>query len=199
MSDINKKGIWNTSIFHELYGMNFTEYYSTTTQTDSYTFTPTTANNSTFNFYRLLYSNFELGDKIRIIMKVQYNGFDTTNTNGDFLIYFQGARINSAGTGVWTGKNALVDSLNSYQNLTNLVLSQTQGEFIYNTTFVVSENDYNNYIGCNIAIRSNYSNGTGNITVYKPIIFLDKYYYLETDSIIRQGDDFLSCKEIVEY
>lgn len=199
MSDINKKGIWNTSIFHELYGMNITQNIISPYNYDLYSYIPSTTINSCINPYLIKHSDFELGEKMRIILKIQYEELDPSNTSGTFKMWFQGAKKNPDGSNVWTGGNDVTGALNNYQNLTDVVLSQEQGSFIYNTTFIISENNYNTYTGCNIGIRSDYSNGIGKITMYKPIIFPDKYYYLETDSIIRQGDDFLSCKEIVEY
>lgn len=194
MSNINKQGIWTTSTFHELYGLNISRIVLNA----PYTYIPTMGQNSCINPYYVLFSDFGLGEKVRIIMEVSYEGFDTSNTDGSFNIRFQGAKRNSDGTNNWTGANDVTNALNSFQSLKNVVLSQTSGSFIYNTTFVISENFYNTYVGCNIGTRSDYSNGIGKLTMYKPIIFPDKYY-INTDSIIRQADNFLSCKEIIEY
>lgn len=194
MSDINKKGIWETFVFHELYGLNIGK----TVPNASYIYIPTMGQNSSINPYYVLFSDFGLGEKVRIIMEVSYEGFDTSNTDGSFNIRFQGAKRNDDGTNDWTGANEITSALNNYQNLKDVVLSQTNGVFIYDTTFIVSENFYNTYVGCNIGIRSDYSNGIGKITMHEPIIFPDKYY-INTDSIIRQSDNFLSCMEIIEY
>ncbi len=197
MNNINKKGIWTTPIFHELYGLNIT--YSPYNDTER-SYIPTTGINSTFapNPYYILFSDFDLGEKMRIIMKIGYEGFDTSNSDGTFNFYFQGAKRNDTGGNVWSGANELTNALNNYQNLKDLVLSQTSGTFIYNTTFIISETYYTSYAGCNISTRSDYSNGTAKFTMYKPIIFPDKYY-IDTNSIVKQADDFLSCKEIIEY
>lgn len=194
MSNINKKGIWTTSIFHELYGLNIAKVVSNV----QHTYIPTTGQNSCINPYYVLFSDFGLGEKVRIIMEVSYEGFDTSNTDGTFNITFQGAKRNADGTGSWNGANEVTNALNNYQSLKNIVLSQPSGFFIYNTTFVISENFYNTYVGCNIGVRSDYSNGVGKLTMHEPVIFPDKYY-IDANSVVRQADDFLSCKEIIEY
>lgn len=198
MSNINKKGILTTSTFHELYGLNIVELAINPYNYDEYSYIPTTGQNSCINPYYILFSNFNLGEQVRIIMKVSYEGFDVSNTDGSFNIRFQGVKRKADGTGSWNGANELTNALNNYQSLKNIVLSQTSGSFIYNTTFTISEEFYNAYVGCNIGVRSDYSNGVGKLTMYKPIVFLDKYY-IDSNAVVRQANDFLSCKEIIEY
>ena len=145
MSNINKKGIWTTSTFHELYGENITQLYGITNS-----YVPSTGTNRAMTPYYIEYNDFKLGEVMRIIVQK------------------------------------------------DLVLSQTKGSFIYSTTFIVSEDHYNDFYGCNLGIRTDYSNGVGRITMYKPIIFPDKYF-IDINAIVKQNDNYLSCNEIIEY
>ena len=195
MSNINKKGIWTTSTFHELYGENITQLYGTTNS-----YVPSTGTNRSITPYYIEHNDFELGEVMRIIVQIDYEGFDTSNTSGTFNMYFQGGKRTQDGSTTWTniGINEPTTALQNYQNLKDLVLSQTKGSFIYSTTFIVSEDHYNNFYGCNLGIRSDYSNGIGRITMYKPIIFPDKYF-IDINAIVKQSDNYLSCNEIIEY
>ena len=195
MSNINKKGIWTTPTFHELYGENITQLYGITNS-----YTPSTGTNRSITPYYIEYNDFELGEVMRIIVQIDYEGFDTSNTSGTFNIYFQGGKRTQDGSTTWTnvGINEPTTALQNYQNLKDLVLSQTKGSFIYSTTFIVSEDHYNDFYGCNLGIRTDYSNGVGRITMYKPIIFPDKYF-IDINAIVKQNDNYLSCNEIIEY
>lgn len=135
----------------------------------SYKFTPAKdTTNSTFNSWWVDFADYisEGADKtFRIMVDVSFTGFDSSSTAGTFNIYWQGDNYKIATNGgAWEGSNYVTATLNSQQNLTALVNGKT-GSYTYNTTFTIPASWFSTYSRSRLGIRSNYSNGIGNITV----------------------------------
>lgn len=131
--------------------------------TSSATYTPTTETNSCINPFTVYQDTLIAGDTVTIELDILWEGFDTSNTAGTFNMYFQGA-LYSDSTATWT-TNPYANALNSAQNLKTLVLSKTSGIYHYVATTGALSASNLSYDRVNIGIRSNYSNGTGKITI----------------------------------
>ena len=161
-------------------------------------YTPTDINNWTTTYGKWMITDDDLpGDKFRIYLTVQYNGFDTSSTSGTFNIRFQGANFTSPTTSAWSGSNAVTNALNSQYSLKTLVLSGVSGTYTYECTFTLTEDFYNNYYGSNIGLRSDYSNGTAWIKV-SDIKIIPEKYLLESNVKTKVGQNYISTKEIIE-
>ena len=163
-------------------------------------YTPSTANNSTITPLNVLfdYTNTTASTVYRAIAKITYSGFDRSNTSGTFQIYWQGARYEiSSGTWIWVGTNYITNSFNSFKDLTTLVLASTSGSFTYNTTFTLPSDFRSTYSGCQIGLRSNYSNGTARISIDEITVMEDKYSS-DGSSKAHIANDYIACKEIIE-
>lgn len=167
---------------------------------DTVTFKPTTGTNSTLAGWGKWWvpEGAVAGDTFRIRFVITYSGFDTSNTSGTFNIRFQGSNYTSPTTAVWAGTNPICPILNNTQSLTTLVLSQASGTFVYETTFSLTQAFLDSYIGGNLSIRSDYSNGTGSLTISSTKIIPEKYSI--TDNIkMRITNTHISTNEFIEY
>lgn len=193
---IKKNGIITSPNIYESSAMNL-HYETNPGDRDSriYTFTPSTENNSCMRDIIVHGELYPANELMHAIFKVKWSGFDTSNTSGDFNIFFQGYYIRSDGTTNWW-TSLSDDASNRYRNLKSLVLSSTSGEYIYNFTF--RNHPYTTYEG----IRSDYSNGTGTIEISDFIVIPEKYYIPETfaggTSSLHIGKDYISAGEIYE-
>ena len=189
-----KNGIISAKEFYETDGANLANWYS-------YGYTPGTGNNSTHSFAIIKFDDkswITTSTVFRIVCDVSYSGFDESNTDGTFNMYFQGARYeDSTGTWVWEGENPFPKALNDIQSLTTLVLSSESGFYRYNTTLTLTNTWLSTYSGQEIGIRTNYSNGTGRININKLLIIEDKYSS-NTSAKAHIGEDFMSGYEIIE-
>lgn len=161
-------------------------------------YTPTDINNWTTTYGKWMITDDDLpGDKFRIYLTVQYNGFDTSSTSGTFNMRFQGANFTTPTTSEWSGSNAVTAALNAQYSLKELVLSGVSGTYTYECTFTLTEDFYNNYYGSNIGLRSDYSNGTAWIKV-SDIKIIPEKYLLESNVKTKVGQNYISTKEIIE-
>lgn len=193
---ITKQGIITSPNIYESSAMNL-HYETNPGDRDSriYTFTPSTETNVCMRdiiIHGELYPNNEL---MHARFKVKWSGFDTSNTSGDFNIFFQGWYIRSDGTTNWW--TALGNDANGHKDLKTLVLSSTSGEYIYD--FIFRNHPYTTHEG----VRSDYSNGTGTIEFSDFIVIPEKYYVPETfsgggTSSLHIGKDYISAGEIYE-
>lgn len=192
-----KTGVINTSEFLEPEALDLI----TTRRTMSYIPVKDT-NNSCLGAAAIVFNydgNITASTKYRVIVDVSWSGFDASSTAGTFDLYWQGStRKIETSTWVWEGGNNVCAVLNNQQSLKTLVLSATSGNYIYNTTFTLSDSWRSTYNGSNIGFRANYSNGVGKITINSILIVLDKY---SVTSTIKQrfGKEYISTEEFIEY
>ncbi|MDD3121936.1 MAG: hypothetical protein PHC62_00305 [Candidatus Izemoplasmatales bacterium] len=161
----------------------------------AYTFKPSRNNNSSISISPVhIDGNTGL---YRVMLKVEWVGFDTSNTDGTFDIYFQGDVWRySVGAWSWSSgmSNYMINPLRTQQNLKNLVLSSESGSYNFNTTFNVLDADC--YM-LRLGMRSNYSNGMGTITVSDIQVMPEKYYTGGNEKL-RAGEDYVACNNFIE-
>lgn len=193
---ITKQGIITSPNIYESSAMNL-HYGSNLGDRDSsvYTFTPSTEINSCMRDIIVHGELYPANELMHARFKVKWNGFDTSNTSGNFNIFFQGYYTKSDGNTTWW--TPLSDSADSHRNLKNLVLSSSSGEYIYD--FIFNNEPRRTHEG----IRSDYSNGTGTISFSDFIVIPEKYYVPSTpqsgNSVsLHIGKDYISAGEIYE-
>lgn len=154
---------------------NFSDPVDLCEQLSANSYTPTTAVNSCMNTaYTVYQDTLVSGDTATIELDILWDGFDESNVNGDFDIWFQGAAYTGT-TGTWTS-NPYTTSLNAAQNLKTMVLSKTMGIYHYVATTGALSASNLSYDRVNIGIRSDYSNGTGTITIQNCHVYNTKNY-----------------------
>ena len=158
--------------------------------------------NSCLNGFKVLYGGPNMnGKRVKIKMKVDWSGFDSTSTAGTFAIRFQGAFINDLGGGVWGSRtgvvNSICDALNSKQNLTNLVLSKTSGSYTYETECVIKSGVNQGVIGHFVGLRADYSNGVGTITL-SDLVVTPVDHYTDTNQPFKISKDSIASNYIIE-
>lgn len=184
---LNKTGI--------LTAKDFTEPADLCEQiTSSATYTPTTETNSCINPFTVYQDTLIAGDTVTIELDILWEGFDTSNTAGTFNMYFQGA-LYSDSTATWTS-NPYTNALNSAQNLKTLVLSKTSGIYHYVATTGALSASNLSYDRVNIGIRSNYSNGTGKITIQNCHAYNTKDYIGKEKAKLRT--EKVLCNKFIE-
>ena len=191
-----KSGIVTADVFYEADAMNDVNII------DATSYTPTTGTNRCINPYTWFYPEDTVaGDIFRIFVTVQYSGFDTSNTSGTFMLRWQGANFTDSTTSVWQGTNGICAALNAKQGLKDLVLSSSSGIYTYETTYSIPQTFMDTYIGSRIGIRSDYSNGVGNITVSNCMIVPEKYSVTNTPPLVkmRVGENYIATYNYVEW
>lgn len=164
-----------------------------------YGYTPSTENNSKFEFYRIHQDTLQIGDIVVIDIDFEWSGgFDTSNTNGTFDLYFQGECRKKDDTTAYWVTNEYTNSLNSIKRPKELVLSSESGIFHYTAkrTVTASMLDYDIIF---IGLRSNYSNGKGKVSFKNLCVRNLKHSDDGTGKMKIPDDGTLSCKEIIEY
>lgn len=194
---ITKSGIITSPNICESSAMNYVDerYIG-----KSFQYTPSTGTNSCLGGFIVNYPNCIPGEKIYISIKVEWNGFDTSNTNGTFSMYFQGATYNvSTGEWEWAGHNNVSYALGG---LTSLVLSSLTGSAILKSSCII-DSQYpsvrtREYLG----IRSDYSNGTGWIRISDLEVIPERYYVPKNQiggsTSLHIGKDYISTGELCE-
>lgn len=158
---ITKTGIFNSQEYIESSNLNsFT----------SGAYTPTTGTNSCITGPKVNLSkwiNSSNGIEVSIELDIAWTDFTGHSADGTFAIRFQGANYAIGATsGVWQGTNYICTALNNKQNLTTLINSSlTGGNYHYLVVSVIPASWLATYEGSNLGIRSDYSNGTGRITI----------------------------------
>lgn len=147
------------------------------------------------------YDNYNVTDTtvFRIIVIVSWSGFDSSSTAGTFSIFWQGSKhIKTTNEWTWSGGSQIItNALTSNMRLTRLVLSANQGSYIYNTTFTLPSSFRDTYDGQNVGIRTNYSNGVGQISVDSLQVLLDRYS-VTSDIKTRIGSNYIACSSFNE-
>ena len=191
-----KTGVISTSDIYESDGMNTYTYANT-----PISFTPNTGTNSCSGQYTWYTPDGAVtGDVFRIFVTIDYNGFDTSNTAGTFDMWWQGSVYdNTTETWKWEGNCNIAYTLNNVRPKT-VVLSSTKGTYTWEQTMALSENNATRYVGQHLQLRSDYSNGTGTLTIRDFKVILDKYSVSTTPPIIREreGDDYIAVEEFME-
>ena len=157
-----------------------------------WSFTPTTADNSTFQF--ALVQQAEAPKKqYHLSLTVEWSGFDTSNTRGTFDIYWQEYwfRISDE---TWQWSNTPIGkALDSNMRLYDMVLSAESGIYQYEVDFTTSSDIKYSWM----RLRSNYSNGTGKLK-FSNLSIVPKQYYLDNKSKVKSGNDYIISNEIIE-
>lgn len=198
MAQILRTGVVNTSNFYESDAMNIM------TSGKSGGYVPVKdAQNSCTNIAYIKYDLNEVTNTtvFRVIAKVRWSGFDSSSTAGTFGLWWQGSSFNTANQSwEWKGGNHITNALNNQYYPTQLVLSASSGQYVYDTTYIVSGTWLDTWSGSYIGFRSDYSNGVGRITVDDIKIIYDKYSVsYKTPTIkARFGKSYLSSEEIIE-
>lgn len=185
---LSKTGILSAKDFHEPFDLCAQVRVSTT-------YTPSTGVNSCMDdAYRVYHDMLKVGDIVTIELDILWDGFDTSNKNGDFNIWFQGG-IYSGDTISW-GANPYATALNSAKNLKTLVLSKTSGIYHYVVTTTALSASNLTYDKMNIGIRSDYSNGTGKITIQNCHAYNTKDYIGKEKAKFRA--EKVLCNKFIE-
>ena len=154
---------------------------------DNVTYTPTTVKNSCMSQRTI---DVELNVKYYIECTLTWSGFDESNTDGAFDMFFQGSQNN----GVWTYSNPMTTALNQIKRPKTVVLSSSSGSYHYKTSFINTNSEVKRL---GLSLRTDYSNGKGTVSISDVIIVPEKYYI--SDKIkARFSEDFISCDEIIE-
>lgn len=194
-ASFNKNGIVQFGGMYESQAMEL--HYSSNPgdrDTKTYSYTPTTTANSTHRVIPVHGSLYPKDEVMHARFKVTWNGFDESNTDGTFNIYFQGLYYtNGSNATFYTPLGAKADSV---QNLKSLVLSATSGEYIYDFTY--SNIAYDTQEG----VRCDYSNGTASISFSDITVIPEKYYISSTHqdnfTALHMGSNYISAGEFIE-
>lgn len=188
--NLSNTGIISSGEFIEMGSCDFIEKASGYTEY----WTPTTANNSNIFLYNIDLDNLNVGDIIVVELDFEWNGFDESNTDGTFYIYFQCACYKHGDeTEYWETGN-ISDALNKVVSPKTLVLGSTVGYYHYiaEATIIETNKEYNY---ATIGIRSDYSNGTGTIRITNGHVY-KKSDYLGNEK--TRFDSYVESKEFIE-
>lgn len=123
------------------------------------------ATNSCLSGFKVPYGAELNGKRARATVTVTWSGFDSSSTAGTFAMRFQGGQMTAAGGQSWTaatGKsNKLASAFASAQSLTTLVLGSASGQKTIAVEYTISA--VAEQPGDFLGIRTDYSNGVGNI------------------------------------
>lgn len=198
---INKKGILATNEILERDGVTLVQ---SDTITSIYSYTPSTGENSIITGWVVDYSTTVSGEKVYYTVDVSWENFDTSNTSGTFSMRFQGAQYNVTSSS-WGGSDAnpVCDSLNNTYSLTNLVLSSTSGTTTLVGSVTIPSNYPSPYSKAYVGIRSDYSNGSGTITLRNLRVIREKYYSHYNNStsspMLQIGKSYVSTESLYEF
>ena len=188
---IKENGIWTGNQFIEAGAY---EIYSP----QSYSYTPTTGTNRTLGYWTIDFQDWiEEGQPltIRVECDVEFSGFDSSNTSGTFAMRWQGASYEkSTSSWVWTTGSPVAAALQNQQALTTLV-NEKNGSFHYNNSYTITSTWLSTYTQTELGIRTDYSNGTGTITMKNLKVYLERYYGGEkvkiTDDQVLAANNFI--------
>lgn len=194
--NFNRSGTINSPVFYESGAMN-----TVTNFTNNTSYVPSTGTNSTLTAYQWLYPSGTIaGETFRVKLTVEYFGFDTSNQNGTFSIYFDGANgFKNQNAWGYYGTNPVTTALNNCYSLKNIVLSDNgaQGVATYETNFIISQEYLNSYIGSRIGVHSDYSNGVGRITLSNCEVISEKYI-MSGGNAMKIGEEYITVGEFNE-
>lgn len=196
---LGQNAVLSAKEFHEFDSQNLCYITTYGDAPSEYGYTPSTENNSKFEFYRVHQDTLKVGDIVVIDLDFEWSGsFDTSNTNGIFDLYFQGECKKKDDTTAYWVTNEYTNSLNSIKRPKELVLSSESGIFHYTAkrTVTASMLDYDIIF---IGLRSNYSNGKGKVSFKNLCVRNLKHSDDGTGKMKIPDDGTLSCKEIIEY
>ena len=197
---ITKQGIITSPNIYESSAMNYVQQSQVGA---SFQYTPSTGINSCIGGYTIDFSNCTAGEKIYIRLKVEWNGFDTSNTNGDFSMWFQGDTYHVTNGWEWAGNPVVAAALSWMYNLKNLVLSSASGSTILKTSTTIHSDYPSVRKYAHMGIRTDYSNGTGWIRISELEVIPEKYYVPETfagevGASLHIGKNYISTRELIE-
>ena len=193
---INKSGIITSPNFYESEAMYIAK-------DKNLSYVPGIGTNScqTLLAFRFNYSTGITADTIfRVIANISWEGFDSSNPDGIFDIWFQEARLlPGSSTYKWVGTAFPGYAMNNQQSVKDLVLSKQSGSYTYNTTFKLTNGFIEKYDGIVLQYRSDYSNGIGRINTNNIFIIQDDYYSgYGVDSKAHMNNNYISTNNIME-
>lgn len=173
--NLSKQGILKSESFYESNAMN-QQWRSILGDeaTKVFSYTPTTAQNSCIEGYIIWTESLKVNDYFTISIDVSWSGFDTSNTNGTFDMWFQGSQRKNT-TFAWVTGNPFAEALNAVQDLGTLVLSATSGTKTITANAAIGTTAVKQYNAFHLGIRSDYSNGVGTVTISNLKIIPHKY------------------------
>lgn len=182
----DKNGVVSSDNLYDYNNLNIA-YSASGTSTDgiSYIYTPSTEVNSCIQGYRIQYDDVPNCRRFKIIIDVEWSGFDTSNTSGTFGMWWQGVVYDrKANTWVWK-TNTCCNELNKAYRPNKLVLSAESGNYRYETVFTISDSTLASYSMARVGLRTDYSNGTGWIRIsnIQVVPFLDNTYEMKVKTL----------------
>ena len=193
MSNLLQHGIFNTAEFAEPKAI--TNQYSGSA---SKSYTPTTASNSTTVVGKwYIPSGSIVGDSFQVKVDVTFNGFSSI-TSTAFTMYFQGKQYTTTSSSAWQGTNILCKALNDSKPLKEVVRTATSGTYTYETDFTLTQDYLNSYVGSDIGLRTDYSNGSGKVTISNIKIIPSKYATSST-AVSRLTNDTIAANNFIEW
>ena len=195
----NKNGILSSSNIYEGDACNLVLQSQIL---NTYSYVPSTSTNSCiYPGWEVLFEDCIAGEKLFCLVDVKWSGFDTSNTNGTFDIRFQGDNYKvSTGSYAWEGANHVCSALNT-TSLKTLVLSSTSGTSTIVSSVTVPSTYPGTYSKSHVGLRSDYSNGTGRITLSNLRVIKEKYYVPKSydgNPSLHIGKDYISSGAIYE-
>lgn len=195
--------------FHRSSALSLKEYLEFDSQNIAFTtsygnyldesgYIPTTNTNSCFEIYHVYQDTLQAGDEILIELDLEWSGgFDASNTDGIFDLYFQGSctKKNDA-TRYWV-INEYANALNAVKRPANLVLSSASGSFHYSARVTITDAALE-YDTKAIGLRSNYSNGKGTVA-FKNLSVRNLKYCNDGASKMRLAEHgTMTCQTLTE-
>lgn len=192
ITNLSRVGILSVQNIVEMDGMDYVKQLSTLS------YTPTKSTNSCISAYRFYQADAGVitGDTVTIELDVEWSGFDTSNTDGTFNIRFQGERYKPDGSYEWSS-NPYTTALNNKYYLKTLVLSSESGHYHYVATTETFTSDLADFSSMTIGLRSDYSNGTGKITLSNCKAYKTQYYLGEEKT--RMTSNEVIANEFIEF
>lgn len=193
--NITKSGILKSPSINESSGKNLVVESQINS---SFSYTPGTGTNSCLQGYMVDLSSCKSGDVVYIRIKMDYSGFNASNTAGTFGMWFQGATYNTSNGWSWNYGNPITGALG---NITSIVSGKNGSTTLQKSTTMPS-NVPGTVTKVYVGFRSDYSNGTGKITISGLEVIPAKYYVPENPisgvPSFHLGKDYISAKEIYE-
>lgn len=186
--NLTKTGLLNSNTFIEMGGSLISK--------SSGTYTPSTGTNSCMNIGAVdLSSVADLGVPIVITVEFDFTwtNFTGHSGNGTFDMWFQGSnRKKEDNSFVWAGTNYTCLALTRPANLIKGAL--TGGSYHYKVNNTIPVSWFNTYNGSNFGVRTDYSNGTGSVTISNLSI---SYGALEKNASI--ANKYIEANNFYEY
>lgn len=126
--------------------------------------------------------------RYHVDLTLEWSGFaNISSDRTNFSANFQGSSQSQDGsTWTWTS-NFVTSALNNATSITSLCKGAASGIKIYSVDLELTSAWMTSYKGCSVGIRTNYSNGTGTLTIKKLRIYPAAEYRSGMVSLGRNG------------